>query len=1108
MLMRKFLTVWVAIVMVATMLFPAVTFAQTVETAEVNEAIELKVNRTLLSLSEARTVEVEVDFGERVDLENLQWTYGGKTFSEWKRWNGRDFNGSSYITFKEDPAYVGETTTITAEIEFGLPFNTTNLSSHRGRYKALMGDYELAVVENTSEKKAETTLTMKPYDEFLEWDEIKPEIDRIFAEANEKNDRYLEYKVLGKSVEGRDIHSVILARDRRAVEKYLNEMLPAALETPEQMIKKVQDGTIGDYQVPIWFNNIHPDEAEGIDFQTELLKKYALETEVTFTTEEKGGVNPKEVTLNMDEVLDHIIFIFNFSHNPDGRVKNTRANANGFDLNRDNAYQTQVETTQVNVEIARWTPLTMVEGHGYVGGFLIEPTTPPHNPNFEYDLLMDGMIPQAHAMGQAGIGESKLTSYFLPSEDWEDGWDDMGPAYTPVFSMLHGTLGHTVEVPSLSQDSLYAMVGTGLGSTKFVLDNKQELYLNQLEIFKRGVNGEDNRVVDDYFTNANGEVIGRTRGGHDSFFPDYYVLPKDDKNQKNDYEVYNMVDYLIRNGVKVEETTQVVTIDGVTYPVGTYIVPMNQAKRGLANAMLYEGDDVSDWQAMYDPVVVNFPALRGFDIQQIRVKGAFNGKTKKVASVKRPKSSIQYTTARQIVKNANNDTVRLVNELLAQGKPVGIVQENKGDAKKGDFVILTQDLLVYVSKYYFKAIPLMSKTETKWISKPKVAHSGSGQLRFSLHELGFDLVDQENAEVIVSDSTALNVDNLAGKSYVGLGRSAMTAIRNANLLEGFAFGGTRNGHEGLLKATLNEDHILTAGYSKEELLYTANGSWITGVPEGAEVLATVHDTDDFYVAGWWPGHEGAKGKTLAFTKELEDKRITLFSNDLAFRAHTKFSYRFLANNIFAGASEVEEPVDPPVPSPGAGSGPSQPAPEEPKPELAFTDVSQHWAEEQILEGVAKDLINGYPDQTFRPNHSITRAEFVSIVVRAFGVEGNGEELSFKDEGDIGAWAKEAVATAVDAGIITGYNDGTFRPNENIIRSEIAVILARAMEVKLDSGAGTGFADDAAIPAWAKEAVKYLKDENIIEGRGGNKFVPHANATRAESIVMILRVIGR
>ena len=536
--------------------------AQTVDTVEVSQATQLKVTKSLFSLTEIRDVELEVDFGEKVDLSKLELQFGGKSLSEWKMWDTKaeSYSGDPFILVKKAPHYVDGTTKIAAELEFGLPFNTDNLSNRSIRviYKELIGDYELALVDAENDLKASTTVKLNVYDEYLDWEAIKPSIDSIISESNKLNSRYLDYQSPGKSFEGRDFHMVVLAKDKEAVDKYLNQTLPAALENPEELMKKIKDGTIGDYQIPIWFNNIHPDEIEGIDFQTELLKKYAMDTHVKFTTTDALG-NAEEVLLDMDEVLDNIIFIFNFSHNPDGRVHNTRANANGFDLNRDNAYQTQVETIQLNVEIAKWTPLTMIEGHGYVNGFLIEPATPPHNPNFEYDLLINSMTEQAHAMGKAGIGNSNLTSYFLASEGYKDGWDDMGPSYTPVFSMLHGTLGHTVEVPTLSQDSLRAMVGTGFGATNYVLKNKDKLYLNQLEIFSRGIKGEDNRLVDPLLTNAAGDSIGRVRGDNENFFPDYYVLPADAKNQKNVSEVYTMVQYLIRNGVKVEQTTADVT---------------------------------------------------------------------------------------------------------------------------------------------------------------------------------------------------------------------------------------------------------------------------------------------------------------------------------------------------------------------------------------------------------------------------------------------------------------------------------------------------------------------------------------------------------------------
>lgn len=918
-MLKRFLVGFLALFMVFTTAVPLSAQAiQSVEAVQVADTVELDVSRSVLSLTEIRDVTIEADFGREVDLEKLELQFGGKALDEWKQWNAeaKSYSGEPFILVKKEPHYVDGTTKIAAELEFGLPFGTDDLSprSIRVIYQELLGDYELALVDSENEMKASATVELNVYDEFLEWDEIKPSIDKIFEEANALNDRYLHYESPGKSVEGKDMHLVVLAKDEDVVNNYLESTLPAALETPEDLLAKLKDGTMGDYQIPIWFNNIHPDEVEGIDFQTGLLKRFALESEVSFTTTNENGED-EEVVLNVDEVLDHLIFIFNFSHNPDGRVHNTRANVNGFDLNRDNAYQTQVETIQLNQVIAKWTPLAMMEGHGYVKGFLIEPATPPHNPNFEYDLLMEGMIPQAHAMGQAGIGSSGLTSYFLASEEYEDGWDDMGPSYTPIFSMLHGTLGHTVEVPTLSQDAYYAMVGAGFGMINYVFENKDDLYARQLEIFDRGVKGEDNRLVDPLLTNAAGESIGRVRGEHENFFPDYYVLPIDLFNQKNVSEVYNMVDYLIRNGVKVERTTEVVKIGPTTYPKGAYVVPMKQAKRGLANAMLYAGDDVSDWNAMYDPVVANFPALRGFNIVDVRMgeEDVLEGLTEQVTELTVPASVVDARKAMQVLKNVNNDTIRLVNELLKDGKHVGIVQEDKFGFKVGDFVVRSEDVVPFKDEYVFEAavLPAYQAIDMKWIAEPKVASNGSGQLNFSLRELGFNLMDEKQADVIVSDSNLPK--ELAGKSFVGIGNSVLKSVHEAGLLEGFEYKTTRSGHEGLIKATVNAKHPLMAGYRQDELLYTTRGSWITAVPEGAEVLAKVKGTDDFHVAGWWPGHEGAQGQTLAFTQQLDDATITLFANDLAFRAHTKHYYRMLANSIFATAEEA------PAPKPGAGN---------------------------------------------------------------------------------------------------------------------------------------------------------------------------------------------
>lgn len=898
-LLKKRFSGLLAFLLVLTLFAQPVLPVSAAETKE--NVIELESSRTLFSLTEARTVEVEADFGEKVDLSQLEFQFGGKSLSEWKQWTeGTKYDGDPFITVIEEPHFVDGTTTIKATLEFGLLYGRDNLSNRtiRAQYQQFIGDYELALVDKTSNKKAAQTVELNVYDQFHFYDELKPTIDSVFKKAEKSNDRYLEYQSFGKSVEGRDLHFVVLARDKEAVDKYLNETLPTALEDPESLLEKLEDGEMGDYQVPVWINNIHPDEVEGVDAQVELFKKFALEDEITFNTIENK--QEKAVTLNVDDVLDDVIFLYMFTNNPDGRVANTRANANGFDLNRDNHYQTQIETQEVTQEIAKWTPLSFIDMHGYVPGFLIEPTTPPHNPNFEYDLLYGNMIEQARSMGDAGISNSAYDSYEIPALDYGDGWDDMTPAYTAMYAMLHGSLGHTVETPALSQNGYDAMYGAGLGAALYVTENKDKLYKNQLEIFERGVNGEDNRAVDEYFVNAAGQSIGRTREGNANFFPEYYVIPVDEKVQKNPLEATKMVDYLLRNGVEVEQMLITAKVDGTVYPKGTYIVPMDQAKRGLANAMLYEGDDVSDWGAMYDPIVVNFSDLRGFDLEEVRDEDAFDKLTKEVSSVKLPAGKITGKLPKQILSNTNNDTVKLVNELLKDGKVVEKALETKGNVNKGDYIVNTKDLAKYKG-YYFEAtgVDTTQKVKTEKLTLPKVAVSGSAQLEFSVKQLGFEVVDNaEEADVVISDGDEFNADSLVGKAYVGIGVYALNAVKKSGVLKGYDFNYTSAGHEGLLKANIN-DHILTSGYEADELLYTTNGAWITSVPKEAEVLATVSNTSDFYVAGWWPGHDAAKGQTLAFTQNLEDSNITLFANDLAFRAHTQASYRLLANSIFA-----------------------------------------------------------------------------------------------------------------------------------------------------------------------------------------------------------------
>ncbi|GGG53559.1 discoidin domain-containing protein [Paenibacillus radicis (ex Gao et al. 2016)] len=175
--------------------------------------------------------------------------------------------------------------------------------------------------------------------------------------------------------------------------------------------------------------------------------------------------------------------------------------------------------------------------------------------------------------------------------------------------------------------------------------------------------------------------------------------------------------------------------------------------------------------------------------------------------------------------------------------------------------------------------------------------------------------------------------------------------------------------------------------------------------------------------------------------------------------------------------------------------------------VKFTDVSGHWAQANIEEAVKLGIVKGYTDGTFKPNAIVTRAEFVVMLMNGLKpADASSGELSFVDGSQIGAWSQEAIAKALQAGIVTGYNDGSFRPSASVTRAELAVMIARASGAKLADVETTGFADDSEIPAWAKSAVSAIKEAEIVKGREGNTFAPNAKATRAEAITMILNLL--
>lgn len=1062
----------------------------------------LEVNDKTLSMTADDVIEVKAEFDYEVDLANLKWYLGDKEISQWKTWGGNDYNKDSFITATDlNVEVVNDDSTaksiVTAKINVGKLYNSTNASSYRRQFPSMIGNYDLKLEDISTNTSFKSSIKLNVYDSYRTFDEIKPELDEIFKNAN--NNLYLDYQSIGKSVENRDLHFVVLAKDKDSVDNYLNKIVPMMLEEPEKLQNMVKDGSIGDYKVPIFLNNIHPDETPGVDAQIEILKKLTTEDTITFKSQESED-KVVDIDLNVSDLLDNVIFVMSLTENPDGRYYNVRQNANGFDLNRDNGYQTQPETVSIIEQIVKWNPISFLDLHGFVSGFLIEPCTPPHDQNYEYDLIAENATAQAKAMGNAGIGSTKYTKYEIPLLDYgvNGGWDDATPAYTGTYALHHGAMSHTIEVPELNQDSTDAFVGAILGASNFVLKDKNNLFIQQLEYYKRGVNGEDNKEIDKYLVNGKGEIKGRDREGNENFFPEYYVLPIDDKLQKNASAIYDTVDYLIRNGVEVTVLQSDTKVGEILYPKGSYVVDMHQAKRGYANTVLYKGSDESDFSNMYAEIVMNFPELRGFDKYEIRKEGVFDGKLKEISSAQKTGTSVNTNYNKYVIKNTNNDVIKAVNELLSNNKIVHVVAQDTGIFEEGEYIVNAIDLKSISSKYTLHIEPLKTSVKANKLEEPKV-YAGGTYSKFVLKELGFNLVSNKSeSNILVDDSSSVSPSDLKdGVDYLGIGRNAIVNV-GEKVIDGLKAKRNNAYNEGLLKAEYYDD-VVTGGYDDEEYIYTAGGTWIDTVPENVKVVAKVSDSDDFYVSGWWPGNDSVKGKVMGVTTDLagekEGTAVTLFANTITNKAHPQVAYRLIANTIY---NSIDSDITTISGSSNSSGGGTIVVPDV---STKLTDVENHWAKNTIQSYVSKKYINGYPDNTFKPDKTITRAEFVKIVNKVFGYT-QKTTIDFKDMNNNSQWYYDEVAISVKAGYIKGYEDKTFRPNDTISREEAALILSSILD--LQGGKITQYKDNDTISSWAKDALLLLSSNNIMTGYKDNTIRPQGKMTRAEAVTVLER----
>lgn len=169
------------------------------------------------------------------------------------------------------------------------------------------------------------------------------------------------------------------------------------------------------------------------------------------------------------------------------------------------------------------------------------------------------------------------------------------------------------------------------------------------------------------------------------------------------------------------------------------------------------------------------------------------------------------------------------------------------------------------------------------------------------------------------------------------------------------------------------------------------------------------------------------------------------------------------------------------------------------------DVAGHWAEEFVVALQSLGIVSGCSDGTFRPDAVVSRAEFVTLVGSAVGLEPVDPAESPLDD-IAGHWAAGYIEACRRAGLLRELA-GPFRPDDPITRAEMAVVLGRAVEVA-PFDVSTGFEDDASIPRWARGYVGVLRNMGILTGKPGNVFEPFGTGTRAESVKIVWEILMR
>jgi hypothetical protein len=757
------------------------------------------------------------------------------------------------------------------------------------------------------------------------------DIARKLNDLQAASDR-VSAEVVGHSALGRDLYLVTVTAPETAAEAARQDRWRDLIESDPRAARRDRALKAG-YKTPVWINaNIHGDEWEGTDGALRVIERLASATDAA-----TAGL------------LERTRLYVTVTNNPDGRIAGTRQNGNGFDINRDHATSSQPESRAVRDVVIATQPFVMLDEHGYTGTTLIEPATPPHGQNYEYDLYIRHALPNAEGMEAAiqRLGYPETQRADIPFRDYAPGdWDDWPPIFTPMYAIYHGAVGHTVEIPwqvnrqayetlpveelrrrsAVNTDVVEATIGAAL---TYADTHRAQLLADQVEQFRRGWAGEPQREIPDGYVPGFGPEDRYT-----TEFPRAYVIPAG-AGQRSPAAAARLVDHLVTHDVRVTRARHDFTVAGRSYRKGSYVVDMHQPKRGLANVMLEAGRDISELvPQMYDISGWSHRLLWGASVDISRT-AAPRVSTAPVR-VAAPTGAVLAGAGRDLALRLRDPAdVRAVNALLDLG--IALTRTDPDTVVVPAAARASAEVIADRFGVRFTAAPqgpgfsapsggpgAGSGTASRGVpgtpfTAPVIAAAVAPDELFALREMGFD-VRVVSTALLNAGAELSDVDTLVVSS--GLSYAQLNPAGKAEVDELLARGGvvTRgvtgaafNAAAGLLPATAvagradangvvnveNTGPVVGAGSLPNSFVYSP--LWFTG---SGFTVEQRYAADPLVAGHWLPttagqGPEQAAGQASVVSgATARGGRAVLFGTEPLFRAHPKGLYAQFARALY------------------------------------------------------------------------------------------------------------------------------------------------------------------------------------------------------------------